>query len=59
MDRMQFRGVIPALATPMHADGSLNLAGVAPLVEFMLSQGVHGIFTLGSQGEAFALSTDE
>lgn len=59
MDRSQFRGVIPALATPMRADGSLDLAGVAPLVEFVLSHGVHGIFTLGSQGEAFALSADE
>jgi 4-hydroxy-tetrahydrodipicolinate synthase len=59
MDRSQFRGIIPALATPMHDDGSLNLPGVAPLIEFVLSEGVHGIFTLGSQGEAFALSADE
>ncbi|MBN2306238.1 MAG: 4-hydroxy-tetrahydrodipicolinate synthase [Anaerolineae bacterium] len=58
-DSSQLRGVIPPLVTPMHTDGSLNLDAVPALVEHVLSQGVHGIFTPGSQGEAFALSADE
>ena len=55
----RFHGMIPPLATPMHADGSLNLGAVPALVEHVLSGGVHGIFTPGSQGEAYALSADE
>ena len=59
MDRTQLRGVIPPLATPLHNDGSLNLAAIAPLVEYVLAAGVHGVFATGSQGEAFALTADE
>ncbi len=59
MDQTALHGIIPPIVTPMHADGSLNLAGIPPLVEFMLAAGVHGIFACGSQGESFALSADE
>ncbi len=59
MDASRFHGMIPPLATPMHADGSLNLAAVPALVEHVLSAGVHGIFAPGSQGEAYALHADE
>jgi 4-hydroxy-tetrahydrodipicolinate synthase len=43
----------------MHADGSLNLDGVLPLVEHVLAGGVHGVFSPGSQSESYALSADE
>lgn len=59
MAKTEFHGMIPPLPTPMHADGSLNLAAVPALVEHMLIGGVHGVLVLGSQGEAFALSADE
>ncbi len=59
MDASRFHGMIPPLATPMHADGSLNLEAVPALVEHVLSAGVHGIFAPGSQGEAYALHADE
>lgn len=52
-------GMIPPLATPMHADGTLHLDGIPALVEHVLASGVHGIFTPGSQSEAYALNTDE
>lgn len=59
MDVSRFHGMIPPLATPMHADGSLNLAVVPALVEHVLNAGVHGIFAPGSQGEAYALHANE
>jgi 4-hydroxy-tetrahydrodipicolinate synthase len=59
MDLAQLHGIIPPIVTPMHADGSLNLDGVPPIVEHLLAGGVHGIFVSGSQGEAFALSAGE
>lgn len=59
MNPSDFYGMVPPIATPMHADGSLNLDAMPALVEHVLAGGVHGIFTPGSQGEAFALSADE
>jgi 4-hydroxy-tetrahydrodipicolinate synthase len=59
MDTIRFHGMIPPIATPMHADGSLNLAAMSAVVEHVLVGGVHGIFTPGSQGEAYALDANE
>lgn len=59
MAKTELCGMIPPLATPLNADGSLNLDGVPALVEHVLAGGVHGIFVAGSQGEAFALTADE
>ncbi|MBN1964142.1 MAG: dihydrodipicolinate synthase family protein, partial [Anaerolineae bacterium] len=59
MAQLELSGIVPPLVTPMHADGSLNLAGVAPLVEHVLAGGVHAIFSPGSQSEAYALAADE
>jgi 4-hydroxy-tetrahydrodipicolinate synthase len=59
MAKTELHGVIPPLATPLHADGSLNLDVIPALVEHVVGAGVHGILALGSQGEAFALSADE
>jgi 4-hydroxy-tetrahydrodipicolinate synthase len=59
MNPTDFHGMIPPIATPMHADGSLNLDAMSAMVEHVLAGGVHGIFSPGSQGEAFALNADE
>jgi 4-hydroxy-tetrahydrodipicolinate synthase len=59
MAKTELHGMIPPLATPLHADGSLNLGVVPALVEHVIGGGVHGILALGSQGEAFAFSADE
>jgi 4-hydroxy-tetrahydrodipicolinate synthase len=56
---LKLHGIIPPIATPMHPDGSLNLDAVPALVEHLIAGGVHGIFSPGSQGEAFALSMTE
>lgn len=58
-DVSHLHGVIPPLVTPMHPDGSLNLAAMPTLVEAMLDAGVHAVFTPGSQSEAYALNPDE
>ena len=56
---MEIKGLIPAMATPMHADGSLNLDGVKPLVDKLLAMGAYGVFAVGSMGEAASLSLEE
>lgn len=52
-------GIIGAMVTPMHSDGSINLDAIKPLVRHMLDGGVHGLFCLGTSGEFYALSDEE
>ncbi len=49
-------GIVPPLITPLLEDGQLDLAGLERLVEHVLDGGVHGIFVLGTTGEAPSLS---
>ena len=44
-------GVMPALATPVHAGGKLDPGGLERLVDRVVSAGVDGISPLGSTGE--------
>lgn len=45
-------GVIPPMVTPLLESGALDVDGVSHLVEHILSGGVHGLFLLGTTGEA-------
>lgn len=58
-DSVQWRGYIPALTTPFHADGELDRDGWVELVQWAVAEGVHGIVVAGSSGEWFALDDDE
>jgi len=48
---VRFSGVVPPVATPLHADGTVDHASLARLVEHLVASGVHGLFALGSTGE--------
>jgi 4-hydroxy-tetrahydrodipicolinate synthase len=50
-DPSAIKGAITPLVTPFQADGSLDLEGIAPLVDWQLEQGSHGISVGGSTGE--------
>jgi 4-hydroxy-tetrahydrodipicolinate synthase len=52
-------GTYTALVTPFAADGSLDLAALAGLVEWQLENGVDGLVPCGSTGEAATLSHEE
>ena len=51
-DNLRFCGVIPPMVTPLRRDGRLDVAGCRRLVEHILKGGVHGLFLLGTTGEA-------
>ena len=51
-----FRGIVPPLVTPMHADGSLDLDSLDRLVDHLLDAGVDGLFVLGSSGQVAYLT---
>lgn len=51
MDRTAFRGIFPPVMTPMLPDETPDLASLERLLEFLLDQGVHGLWVLGTTGE--------
>jgi len=50
------RGVIPPMVTPLLDRDTLDVDGMERLIEHILAGGVHGLFILGSTGEAPSLS---
>lgn len=59
MKNLFIKGLVPAVFTPMNADGSLNLAQIAPITEQLLSEGVSGFYVCGSTGEGPSLTREE
>lgn len=50
------RGIITAMVTPLRSPSTLDVGGLERLVEHLIAGGVHGVFVLGTTGEAPALS---
>ncbi|MHC4436804.1 MAG: dihydrodipicolinate synthase family protein [Planctomycetota bacterium] len=50
------RGIIPPMITPLLDRDTLDVPGLERLIEHILSGGVHGLFILGTTGEAPGLS---
>ena len=59
MKDTSFRGVVPALTTPFHADLSLDADGFARLAEMVIGDGVDGLLVNGCTGESWSLTADE
>lgn len=57
--KSDFKGIYPAIVTPMTADGAVDTEKLAEFIEFLIGQGVHGIIPLGSTGEYYALTDEE
>src|SRR5690349_11754783 len=51
-----FRGIIPPIVTPLRSRDALDEPGLERLIEHILAGGVHGLFVLGTTGEAPSLS---
>jgi len=59
IDWSPLRGLIAATFTPMNKDGTLNLKAVPAITEFVIGQGIDGLFVCGSTGEGTSLTSDE
>ena len=55
---MKLRGVVPPIGTPLTDDDRVDEAGLRRLNRYLLSAGVHGVFSNGSMS-GFAFLTDE
>lgn len=49
-------GIIPPIITPLKNNKQLDVKGLENLIEHIISGGVHGLFVLGTTGEATNLS---
>ena len=56
MAQQMFSGLIPPMVTPMLGRDRLDVEGLGKLVDHLIHGGVHGLFTLGTTGEAPSLS---
>ncbi|MEI7525163.1 MAG: dihydrodipicolinate synthase family protein [Mariniphaga sp.] len=54
--KLPLRGIIPPVITPLLDNNTLDVKGLEKLVEHLISGGVHGLFILGTTGEAPSLS---
>ena len=57
--KRSFQGLFAATLTPMHADASLAIENVPGMVEFLIAQGVDGLYVCGSTGEGPSLTREE
>lgn len=56
---MEIKGIITAMVTPMDEDQQIDYTAARELVRKLLSKGVDGLFILGTNGEAHALTNEE
>ncbi len=54
--RSRFHGIIPPLVTPLAARDRIDTEGTQRLLDHVIGGGVHGVFILGTTGEAPSLS---
>jgi 4-hydroxy-tetrahydrodipicolinate synthase len=53
------RGIIPAVITPITAEGKFNEKAMRKLVNYLIDGGVHGLFVVGTTGEFYGLDPEE
>ncbi len=58
MEKIRIKGIIPPMITPLESMNRLDVEGLERLIEHILDGGVHGLFILGTTGEAQSLSYD-
>lgn len=54
--KLPLKGIIPPVVTPLIDNNKIDVKGLENLIEHLLSGGVHGLFMLGTTGEATSLS---
>jgi len=58
-DGITLRGSIPAIVTPMHEDGSLDLPAFRKLVDWHVEEGTDALVVVGTSGESATLDVEE
>jgi 4-hydroxy-tetrahydrodipicolinate synthase len=53
------KGSLVAIVTPMHEDGSLDLAAFRALIDFHIAEGTDGLVVVGTTGESPTVNVEE
>ncbi len=56
---MEPKGIITAMVTPTDETGRVNERSLRRLASYLIDNGVHGLFPVGSQGEFWAFTPEE
>ena len=59
MSTFKPRGIIPAMITPLTKDGKFNESATRKLIDYLIDNGVHGLFVVGTTGEFYGFSLEE
>lgn len=59
MKKVEIKGIIPPIITPMNEDESINEKELRNQVNRQIKGGVHGLFPFGTNGEGYILSEQE
>ncbi len=59
MNKMIFKGSIPAVITPFTSSFEIDFEALAKHIDFLISEGSHGLVSCGTTGESPTLSHDE
>ncbi|WP_322029765.1 4-hydroxy-tetrahydrodipicolinate synthase [Paraburkholderia sp. J76] len=58
-DGITLQGSIPAIVTPMHEDGSLDLPAFRKLIDWHVQEGTDALVVVGTSGESATLDVEE
>ena len=53
MKKVELKGIITPILTPMKEDESINTEELRNQIERLIDGGVHGIFPFGTNGEGY------
>jgi 4-hydroxy-tetrahydrodipicolinate synthase len=53
------QGSIPAIISPMHEDGSLDLPGFERLLDWHVAEGTDAVVVVGTTGESPTVDVEE
>ncbi len=59
MKKVEIKGIIPPIITPMNDDESVNVTELRNQVNRLINGGVHALFPFGTNGEGYILNDQE
>jgi 4-hydroxy-tetrahydrodipicolinate synthase len=59
MDLSHLHGIFPPMLTPLDENQRIDHASLASLVDYLIGEGVHGIWVMGTTGEFACFDPDE
>ncbi len=57
--KKEIKGIITAVVTPFDENENIDEEAFRTIIRYLIDQGIHGLFPVGSQGEFFSLRMDE